>query len=293
MGTAAGRARAAPDGRAYSDTMGGKNDGVGEWRSRWRAAALVFVAVPAACTGPRAPLVRQVGAAETPAIEERSDGAGAAVGGLALALERGAETGLAIVGRSTGDRPVEAIVLGSGPVTVLAIAGLHGDRAVGTRLTERWADELLAAPLRLAGRRVVMVPAANPDGQVSGERGAVGGVDIAADFPAAGRPGTPEGRALADLVETVRPSRIVLLHGTERRVSFNGPAAERADRVATAAGRRALPARAAPPTLEAWLDTGGGGPEVLRIGLPAGERRLDDDELWRRYGAALTAVLDG
>jgi len=89
-----------------------------------------------------------------------------------------------VAGRSVEDRPIHCRVYGDGPDVLMVIATIHGSEAAGTPLVAAFGEWLTAHPAELAGRRVVIVPVANPDGMAATERFNSRGVDLNRNFPA-------------------------------------------------------------------------------------------------------------
>jgi protein MpaA len=203
------------------------------------------------------------------------------------------------LGRSVEGRPIDAHLLGDGPLVVLFLATIHGDEAAGTPLLERLHERLRAESRLLAGRRAVIVPVANPDGLARGTRANARGVDLNRNFPSpnfrAGSSGgrtalsEPESRALHALLTEHRPARIVSLHQPLACVDWDGPGEELARRLAAACR---LPARrlgSRPGSLGSWAGITLGLP-IVTLELPA-RAPASPDALWERYGPALMVAL--
>lgn len=203
-------------------------------------------------------------------------------------------------GTSLEGRPIEYSVHGEGELTVLLLATIHGDEPAGTPLLGRLAEELAGQPPWLAGRRVVLVPVANPDGLARGTRRNARGVDLNRNFPAGNFRGSrrhgdeplsePESRALAELIELYAPARILSLHQPADLLDYDGPAAALA---AALEGTSPLPVRrlgSRPGSLGSYAGVDLGLP-VLTVELPGGAERLAAEELWERYGGLILAAI--
>ena len=226
--------------------------------------------------------------------------ASTAVTSTAVTLPPGGET---VLGRSVEGRPIaHDVVLGDGGRgdVALIIASIHGDEGAGTPLVHRLRDTLRETPM--AGRTVVLVPVANPDGLARGTRRNANGRDLNRDFPSTNRrsgpvdPGDfetqlePETRVLVTLVERYRPAVIVSIHQPLACIDYDGPAAALARAMARAG---ALPVRklgARPGSLGSWAGVDLGIP-VITLELPGAASRLSDDELWARYGTTLLTAI--
>ncbi|MCB1231893.1 MAG: murein tripeptide amidase MpaA [Verrucomicrobiae bacterium] len=137
-------------------------------------------------------------------------------------------------GRTRRGALLEWLAPASGECRTLIIAGVHGEEPETTVILSR-ALRCLAAP----PEHVACVLAVNPDGLLSGTRGNAAGVDLNRNFPAANwqpepvgyrwhvdepeaapvtigtgsEPASePETRALLELLDRLRPSRVVALH---------------------------------------------------------------------------------
>jgi protein MpaA len=201
-----------------------------------------------------------------------------------------------LVGRSVEGRPIEALTMGDGPVTVLVIASIHGDESAGTWLVRTLVERLEDRPTWLRGRRLVAVDVVNPDGVAAGTRHNARDVDLNRDFPAANqrRPGDPptepESRALLELIERVRPDRIVTFHQAADRLDYDGPAQGLAEAMAAVCPLEVARMGARPGSLGSWAGVDLSIP-VVTVELP---RNADDQlpsERWELYGDMLLVAL--
>lgn len=212
----------------------------------------------------------------------------------------GAEATDAVIGVSVEGRPIVCRRLGAGPEVVLILATIHGSEAAGTPLVERLAEVLARTPRLLAGRRVLLVPVANPDGLARGSRLNAHRVDLNRNFPAANfRGGTrhgaaalsePESRALDGLLAAWRPARVVTIHQPLARVDYDGPAAGLAAAMARAGDLPVERIGGLPGSLGSYV----GGTlriPIITLELRHGDERLSADDLWARYGRMLIAAV--
>lgn len=142
------------------------------------------------------------------------------------------------VGHSVAGRPLAAIA-NFDPATTpppaaitLLLGGIHGNEPATVRLIQ----EFVAGPpwAALAGRPVIALPVANPDGCAARTRYNLRGVDLNRNFPYGWRrdslepPGPepfsePESRALRALILDWRPTKIVSLHWALAELDADGP----------------------------------------------------------------------
>jgi protein MpaA len=200
---------------------------------------------------------------------------------------------------SVEGRPLEAFSMGNGPETILFVASIHGDESAGTPILQALAEHLEAQPEALAGKRVVFIPLANPDGVAHQRRSNAHGIDLNRNFPASNREdggaygpralSEPESRFLALIFERVSPARVISIHQPLACVDWDGPAYGLAQEIAVA-GR--LPARklgARPGSFGAWVGETLGVP-IVTLELP-GNLRMYPSKLWERYGPAVLCAI--
>ena len=204
-----------------------------------------------------------------------------------------------VVGESVEGRPIEAHVLGDGPDVTLIIATIHGNEAAGTPLVHALMEHLRLDPSCLDGRRVVIMPIANPDGYAARRRTNVNDVDLNRNFPAANRQdrsrfGTvlsePESRAIAGVLYYYRPRRIVSIHQPLNCIDYDGPAEELAAEMARHGDLPVKKLGARPGSLGSHAGVDLGTP-IITLELPREADALTRDVLWQRYGAALLAAV--
>jgi protein MpaA len=203
------------------------------------------------------------------------------------------------LGTSVEGRPLRAFDVGHGEDCVLLIASIHGNEGLGTPLLERLLRHLREHPEHLEGRRVVLVPEANPDGLARGSRRNARGIDLNRNFPARNfrRGGggdfplsEPEARALCGLVRSIRPDRVVSIHQPLALVDYDGPGRELAAEMAAGTD---LPVRrlgARPGSLGSWVGRDLGIP-IVTVELPPHGGLVDVDALWSRFGEMLLAAV--
>lgn len=201
-----------------------------------------------------------------------------------------------VLGRSVQGRAITAQILGEGIDTTLVIATIHGNEAAGTPLVKRLADHLETNPGLLAGRRVVIIPVANPDGMVAGTRHNIRGVDLNRNFQASNRVnnGTnghaplsePESRAIQAAVQEFNPDRILTLHQPLNCIDYDGPGQALAAAIASSCRLPVKKLGARPGSLGAYTGEELGIPTIT-VEMPAAASSLSEDALWTRYGRAM------
>lgn len=143
-----------------------------------------------------------------------------------------------VIGHTVLGRPIEAVhftppdYARPRPPAIL-FGAIHGDEPVSQLMLERLADELVERP---PGRDTWIVPCVNVDGMLAGSRNNANDVDLNRNFAAtswgtARRPGynpgaaaedQPETRALVELIDRIKPQRLVAVHATYRMVNWDG-----------------------------------------------------------------------
>jgi len=204
------------------------------------------------------------------------------------------------VGQSVQGRQIECQVLGEGPDTAFIIASIHGDETAGSPLVRRLSDHLQANPHRLIGRRVILLPAINPDGMAHSIRENANGIDLNRNFPAANRENNerygftelsePEAQIIAMLVELYAPSRVIAIHQPLACVDYDGPAQALAARMAQLTKLPVKKLGTRPGSLGAFLGEELGIPTIT-LELPRGVDKWNETKLWEAYGDALVAAV--
>lgn len=126
-----------------------------------------------------------------------------------------------------------------GPKTFV-FGAIHGDEPTTAFVTRQLVEHLVAHPEAYSGRRVVVIPVANPDGLARQTRINARQVDLNRNFPAknfaVGKSGRyfggeqpasePESQVLIQIIEEFQPDRIITLHSISRGRhgnNFDGP----------------------------------------------------------------------
>lgn len=145
------------------------------------------------------------------------------------------------LGKSVLGLPIVGHYFGtSGPKTLI-FAAIHGDEANTAFVANQLVEHLTKNPDAYYGRRVAVMPVANPDGLARGTRTNAREIDLNRNFPAknfaVGKKGRyfggeepasePESQLLIQLIDDWKPDRIITLHAIARGKhgnNFDGPA---------------------------------------------------------------------
>jgi len=208
------------------------------------------------------------------------------------------------VGTSVKGRPIETVTFGNGHDCVFILATIHGDEDAGTPLVERLRDYLRSRPDLSRGRRIVLMPLANPDGMAEQTRGNSNGIDLnrnypAGNFRASSRNGDaalsePESRAIYDVIERCHPRRIVSIHQPLRSgvecIDHDGPAESLAEAMSLHADIPVRKLGSRPGSLGSYAGVTLGIP-IITLELPREVKGWDGRRLWDAFGNMLLAAV--
>jgi len=205
-----------------------------------------------------------------------------------------------IVGVSVQRLPILSFMLGQGPDVTFILATIHGNEPAGTPLVRRLGKYLQQQPHLMAGRTVVLLAVANPDGMAHNSRFNANGVDLNRNFPTANRVnnkqfGTtalsePEARLVKQLIEQYSPDRIVSIHQPLACIDYDGPGETLAARMAQYCSLPVKKLGARPGSLGSYAGVDLNIP-IITFELRQDDSKLDSETLWRRYGKALVAAI--
>jgi protein MpaA len=205
-----------------------------------------------------------------------------------------------IIGMSVQKRPIMCLELGSGPDVTFIMATIHGNEAAGTPLVRRLTWYLREHSAMLAGRKVVLMAAANPDGMVNGSRYNAKGVDLNRNFEAANRVNTketgltalsePEARVIQRVIQEYKPDRIVSIHQPLSCIDYDGPARMLADRMGQYCALPVKKIGAMPGSLGSYAGVTLGIP-IITFEMTQDDSQLNSEALWQKYGRALLAAI--
>jgi len=192
---------------------------------------------------------------------------------------------------------------------VLFMSGIHGDEPAGNALLARLIAYLSESPSLFRHRTIIVMPDVNPDATAANRRTNVNGVDINRNFPSknwrtarrSNRHGEeplsePEARAIADVIETYQPDRVITFHQPIACIDYDGPEIETADLAFTMSQAigRALPVRrlgSRPGSLGSYAGVDRGVPTIT-VELPRGAHRMDESTRWDEYSPMLIAAIE-
>jgi protein MpaA len=205
-----------------------------------------------------------------------------------------------LMGRSVKGRPMMIQVLGQGSETIFIMATIHGNEAAGVTLVEQLSEHLRENPTVLAGKRVVLLPVANPDGMAANTRENLHGVDLNRNFDASNRVDSetngqsaltePESRVLQKIIKEYSPSRIVSIHQPLTCIDFDGPAGALASRMAQYCDLPIKKLGAKPGSLGSFTGEGLKIPTIT-FELPEAAKDMSATALWGQYGRSLMAAI--
>lgn len=163
-----------------------------------------------------------------------------------------------IYGQSVKGRHLTLYSRGDLRGATLLIGGIHGDERATVLLLELYLEKL--APTVSASSGIIVIPSANPDSYIRNRRTNANGVDLNRNFPyrwsaeSEEPPGAaplsePESKALANLILTLQPARIVALHWALAEIDADGP---QSTRLAEAMWDALSPEERTPYRLRVW-----------------------------------------
>ena len=205
-----------------------------------------------------------------------------------------------IVGTSVQQRPIMCLVLGDGSDVTFIMATIHGNEPAGTPLVRSLSWYLRQRPEMLAGRKVVLMAVANPDGMIRNTRYNARGVDLNRNFEARNRLNSkqtgltalsePEARAIKQLIQQYKPDRIVSIHQPLNCIDYDGPARMLAERMGQYCTIPVKKLGARPGSLGSYAGVTLGIP-IITFEMLAADSQLNAQELWGKYGRALLAAV--
>ncbi len=205
-----------------------------------------------------------------------------------------------LMGRSVKGRPIMIQVLGKGRDTVFVMGAIHGNEPASATLVEQLSEHLRKNPKLLDGRRVVLLPVANPDGYAANTRENIHGIDLNRNFETSNRVDNetnghsaltePESQALQKMIKEYGPSRIVTIHQPLTCIDFDGPARALATRMAQYCDLPIKKLGARPGSLGSYT---GEELKIPTVTLELAETATSAGAaaLWEQYGRTLLAAI--
>lgn len=204
-----------------------------------------------------------------------------------------------VAGVSVENRPIEYMEIGEGQEVILVIASIHGDEKAGTPIAHDLAEYFRTHYDLLEGRKLVVMPVANPDGMAANTRHNANGVDLNRNFPAQNRTNharfgyvafsEPESRAIGRVIREYMPDRIVSIHQPLACIDHDGVGSEvLARRMSACCGLPVRKLGPRPGSLGSYCGLELGIP-IITLELPEDASLLSADWLWSLYGNALVA----
>jgi len=205
-----------------------------------------------------------------------------------------------IVGTTVQRRPIMCLEIGAGSDVTLIMATIHGNEPAGTPLVRSLSWYLRRHPEMLAGRKVVLMAVANPDGMVRNTRYNARGVDLNRNFEARNRINSkqtglaalsePEARTIKQVIQKYKPDRIVSIHQPLNCIDYDGPAQMLAERMGQYCTIPVKKLGARPGSLGSYAGVTLGIPIITFEMLPA-DSQLNSQALWSKYGRAMLAAI--
>ncbi len=205
-----------------------------------------------------------------------------------------------IVGTSVENRPIKCIILGRGQDVTFILATIHGNEPAGTPLVRQMSKYIQQNTQLLIGKKVVLLPVANPDGLYSNSRFNANGVDLNRNFATGNRINNrefgykalsePETRAIEQLISEYSPDRIVSIHQPLACVDYDGPAYSLANKMAQYCELPIRKLGAKPGSLGSYASLTCGIP-IITFEMTHTDSSLSPDILWQKYGDALLAAI--
>lgn len=209
-----------------------------------------------------------------------------------------------ILGSSVEGRSIECEIFGEGRDTILILATIHGNEPAGTPLLHELSGHLRNHPEIINGRRIVLIPVANPDGYAKNLRHNVRDVDLNRNFPAGnyssksqhgGRPlSEPESQALNFALREYPPDRIISIHQPTTLpacIDYDGPGHDLAREMARHTDLPLKKLGSRPGSLGSYAGHSLGIP-IITLEIPRTPDDRDGPTLWKRYGKMMLAAIE-
>ena len=206
--------------------------------------------------------------------------------------------GIATIGTSVAGRPIEMYSAGRGRESMLILATIHGNESAGTPLLKELMEHLSGDRALTEGRRILIIPVANPDGYAKNIRHNVRGIDLNRNFPAenwqtSDRHGEvalsePESVALHRVLTEHKPAIIISIHQPLVCIDYDGPGKGLADAMAAECDLPVKRLGGRPGSLGSYAGESLNIP-IITVELPDEASQLSAKVLWDQYGRMLLA----
>jgi protein MpaA len=218
-------------------------------------------------------------------------------------LARAAKINHIAAGKSIQNRKIEYLKIGSGKNVIFYLAAIHGDEPQGTPLALKLAEYLQEDSQLLAGKKVIILPQANPDGVVLNQRFNARGIDLNRNFPAKNRENNakygfkalcePESKIIYKIIKKYKPRIIVSLHQPSGKkpgwVDYDDLGTELAKKMSAACDMPIYKYGSMPGSLGSYASQNLNVP-IITFEHPR-NANATPEILWQKYGnALLTAV---
>jgi len=196
-------------------------------------------------------------------------------------------------GISVESRNVNYHLLGTGEDVVFVLASIHGNEKTGTPIANALVEYLKQNRDLLIGRKIVIMPIANPDGFAKNSRGNSNGIDLNRNFATFNRinnftngahgSSEPETRMLERIIDQYKPDRILTFHDALACIDYDGPGKD----ISMVMGRYCdLPVKklgSRPGSMGSYAGETLGIP-IITIELTKEDKKLSGEVLWQKYG---------
>lgn len=196
-------------------------------------------------------------------------------------------------GVSVENRKVNYHVLGTGDDVVFVLASIHGNEKAGTPVATALVEHLKENWDLLIGRKVIVMPVANPDGFANNSRGNANGIDLNRNFATFNRinnftngahaSSEPETRMLERLIDQYDPDRILTFHEALSCIDYDGPGEKLSQWMGQYCDLPVKKLGCRPGSMGSYAGETLGIP-IVTIELTKADKKLSDDHLWRKYG---------
>jgi len=205
-----------------------------------------------------------------------------------------------VAGKSVENRPIECTILGIGEDTTFILATIHGDEPAGTKLVYKLSEYLHEKPNLLQGRKVILLPVANPDGMAHKTRENIRGIDLNRNFFTKNRVNNtnhgvfalsePESQIIEKLIRKYEPNRIISIHQPFACIDYDGPGKELANMLAELTDLPVEKLGARSGSLGSFTGVDLGIPTIT-LELKPYDHFLSRQTLWHRYGDSLIQAI--